>query len=248
MRFWFIISAFFTFVGNAQQPLPAIGLWREHLPYNSAIDLAASNDRIFCATPYSLYSVTKTDKTIERYSRVTGLSETSISTIAYDDASQKLVIAYANSNVDILYRNDIYNIPDIKRSTIAGDKTIYAIQPIGQHYYLSTGLGVIVLDGDRYEVKDSWFIGQGGNPVKVQGFASDGIFYYAATDEGLKKAAVNSPNLANHLSWQLIGANEGLAPGACQNVLSVTNKIIVQKNDSLFVQNGTSWSFIYSDG
>ena len=47
-------------------------------------------------------------------SRITGLNETGISTIQYDKANEKLLIAYTNSNIDIIYRNDIINIPDIK--------------------------------------------------------------------------------------------------------------------------------------
>ena len=54
----------------------------------------------------------------------------------------------------------------------------------------------------RYEVKDSWFIGNGGNQVKVNGFTSDGTFFYAATEEGLKKVPMNSPNPANYANWQ----------------------------------------------
>ncbi|MEI9810006.1 MAG: hypothetical protein WDO16_20245 [Bacteroidota bacterium] len=80
------------------------------------------------------------------------------------------------------------NVPDIKRDDIIGDKKINNIYPLQKNYYLSTGLGVIVIDGDRYEVKDSWFIGNGGNQVKVNGVTSDGTFFYAATDEGLKRA------------------------------------------------------------
>ena len=39
-------------------PLPPIGLWRDHLPYTSAIDVAAGNENIYCATPYSVFSIT----------------------------------------------------------------------------------------------------------------------------------------------------------------------------------------------
>jgi hypothetical protein len=184
---------------------------------------------------------------VERFSRVTGLSETGVSAINYDEGNKKLLIAYSNSNIDIIYRNDIYNVPDIKRSTIIGDKNIYNIYPLGKNYYLSTGLGVVVIDGDRYEVKDSWFIGNGGNQVKVNGFTSDGTYFYAATEEGLKKVARNSPNLANYSNWQTVSGGNGLTAGPCNNVLTVQDKIIVQKNDSLFVQNGTNWSFLYTD-
>ena len=227
-----------------------MGLWREHLPYNSAIDVTASADKIYCATPYSLFSVDKrtTPPTIERLSRITGLNETGISAIKYDLANEKLFIAYSNSNIDILYRNDIYNVPDIKRDNIIGDKTIYSIYPLGGNYYLSTGLGIIVIDGERYEVKDSWIIGTGGNQVKVNGFTSDASFYYAATEEGLKKPAINSANLADYTNWQVISGMGGLSPGPCQNVHQLQGKIIVEKNDSLFVQDGTSWSLLYADG
>lgn len=232
-----------VYSANSQPPIPPIGQWREHLPYNSAIDVTAGDQRVYCATPYSIFVVDEAKNAIERLSRVTGLNETGISTIRYDETNQKLFIAYTNSNIDIIYRNDIINVPDIKRDNVAGDKTIYNIFPLAKNYYLSTGLGVIVIDGERYEVKDSWFIGNGGNPVRVNGFTSDAGFYYAATQEGLKRAAVNTPNLANHTNWQLIGT---AIP--CKNILSVQGKLIIERNDSLFTLNGNNFDFLYRDG
>lgn len=232
----------------AQNDLPPIGHWREHLPYNSAIDVTAGDGKVYCATPYSLFTVNIADNSVERVSRVSGLNETGISAIKYDAASQKLFIAYSNSNIDIIYRDDIYNVPDIKRSTIIGDKKIYNIYPLANKFYLATGLGVIVVDADRYEIKDSWFIGSGGNYIKINGFTSDGSFFYAATEEGLKKAAMNSANLADHNNWQLISGGNGLSVGACSNVMTVQGKVVLQKNDSLFVQNGNNWSLFYTDG
>lgn len=233
---------------SAQDGIPPVGLWREHLPYNSAIDVTAGNGKLFCATPYSLFSVSLTDNLIERYSRVTGLSETGVSAIRFDEAGEKLFIAYSNSNIDIIYRNDIYNIPDIKRDNIIGDKNVYNIYSFSGNFFLSTGLGVIVIDGNRYEVKDSWFIGAGGNQVKVNGFTSDATFYYAATEEGLKRITINSPAPGNHTNWQLISGTGGLSAGPCKNVFTIQNRVIVQKNDSLFMQNGSNWSLLYTDG
>jgi len=232
----------------AQQLIPPIGLWRDHLPYTSAIDLAAGNDNIYCATPYSVFIVNTKESSIERMSRITGLSETGVSTIHYDEVNEKLLIAYDNSNIDIIYRNDIVNVPDIKRDNTAGSKNIYNIYSLQKNYYLSTGLGVIVIDGERYEIKDSWLIGNGGNQVKVNGLSSDNNFFYAATDEGLKKAPINAPNLSDYNNWQLISGTNGLAAGGCQNILNVQNKIVLQKNDSLFVLDGANWNFLYYDG
>ena len=78
-----------------------IGQWKEYLPYNSGIDVTAGDNKIYCATPYSLFTVSPNNE-IERMSKITGLSETGISTIRYDPANQKLFIAYSNSNIDII--------------------------------------------------------------------------------------------------------------------------------------------------
>jgi hypothetical protein len=244
----FTILALSFFQLSAQLREPPIGQWREHLPYNSSIDVTAGDQKIFAATPYSLFSVDLKDKNIERFSRITGLSETGISTILFDRTNDKLVVAYSNSNLDIVYRKNVFNIPDIKRSTLIGNKNIYNIYQLGKNYYLSTGLGIIVIDGDRYEVKASWFIGNGGNPVRINGFTSDGVFFYAATEEGLKKAAISTPDPANFTNWQTISATNGLSPGPVTNVFNVQNKVILQKNDSLYAQNGNTWSFLYRDG
>ena len=244
----FTILIFSSELLSAQQSFPPIGEWQEHLPYNSAIDVTASGDKVYCATPYSLFSVSTKDNSIERMSKMTGLNETGISTILFDSINNKLFIAYSNSNIDILYRNDVYNVPDIKRSNVIGDKDIYNIYSLGKNYYLSSGLGIIVIDGDKYEVKDTWHIGVNGNAVKTNGFTDDGSFFYAATEEGLKKASVNSTDLANYANWQLVSGANGLSTGAVQNVIIAQNKIIVQKNDSLFVFNGSNWNLFYTDG
>ena len=232
---------------NAQQNDAPIGMWKEYLPYNSAIDLTAGGGKVFAATPYSLFSVNLADNNIERLSRITGLSETGISTIQYDNEEEKLVIAYSNSNIDILYRNDIINVPDIKRNNIIGDKAIYHIHPLEKNYYLSTGLGIIVIDGNRYEVKDSWFIGDGGQQVKVNGFTNDAASFYAATDQGLKRALRNLPNLADYTQWETLSGANGLPPGPCKNVLAISNDIIAESGNKLWRMVNNHWTLWYQD-
>jgi len=233
--------------GITQQSQPPIGQWREHLPYKSAIDVAGNTGKIFCATPYSLFSIDAADNSVERMSRITGLHETGVSGICYDEMNDKLFIAYKNSNIDIIYRNDIYNVPDIKRETIVGDKTIYDIFSFNGNFYLSTGLGVIVIDAEKYEVKDSWFIGNTGGHIKVNGFTVGNSFFYTATEEGLKRTSLNTTDPANYLNWQNLSGANGLEAGSCADVLAVQNKIIALKNDSLFLQNGNNWNLFFTE-
>src|SRR6476661_2299689 len=95
----------------AQNRFPAIGLWREHLPYQNAVAVTASEKKIYCATPYSLFTVQKDTKEIERISKVSGLSETGISTIEFDALSKKLIVAYSSSNLDLIDEEGVHNLP-----------------------------------------------------------------------------------------------------------------------------------------
>lgn len=223
-------------------------MWREHLPYQVTMDVAASSSKVYAATAFSLFSVDLSTKEIERFSRVSGLSETGISAISFDNLTQKLFVAYTNSNLDVLDAKGIYNIPDLKRSTIAGDKNIYAIYPDGNRTYLSTGLGIVVLDAEKYEVKDSWFIGANGGYVKVNAFTKAAGFFYAATEEGLKRTSVNTANPADFQVWQNVSGSNGLAATAAKSVVHFQNKVIALQNDSLFVENTGAWQAFFANG
>lgn len=231
----------------AQQFIPPIGQWRDHLPYKSAIDLTAGNGKVFAATPYSIFNVDMAENTVERMSRISGLNETGVSGICFDQSNDKLLVAYQNSNLDIIYRNDIFNIPDLKRANIAGDKTIYNVFALYKKFYLSTGLGVIVIDAEKYEIKDSWFIGNNGNPVNVSGFTADNLFFYAATAEGLKRTTVSIPDPANYLNWQNLSGINGLPAGRCDDVVAEAGKIFALIADSVFVFSNNSWTLFFSE-
>lgn len=227
--------------------LPPIGQWRTHLDYFSGKAITQSDKMIYCASPVSFFSVDKTDNAITRYDKVYGLNDIGINKLQYDNETGKLLVAYSNSNIDILYKTDVFNIPDIKRKDINGDKGIYNIYFKNKKAYLSTGLGVIVADLEKYEIKETWFIGDGGNNIKVNGFTADNTFYYAATEEGLKAAPQNTANLTDYRNWNLLSGSNNLASGSAKDVVNLAGKIIVLKNDSLLVNNNGNWDLFYYD-
>ncbi|MBA2328550.1 MAG: hypothetical protein H0V91_02920 [Flavisolibacter sp.] len=247
MRFILILLLYSSY-SFAQQSLPPIGFWREHLPYGSTIDVTASAKNIYTATPFNIYSVDVTTKEIERYSTINGLSETGVSTIKFDALTNRLYIGYTNSNIDILDAKKINNIPGLKRQTIAGDKSIYHFFPVNSICYVSTGIGVLVLNSDKLEIKDSWLIGENGGYVKTNMFTKDNFYFYAATDEGLKRAAVSNQNPADFRSWENVSGTNGLTNSPAKGVVHADGKIFVLQNDSLFLSNNTQWNYIYSNG
>lgn len=224
--------------------LPPVGQWREHLPYGSAVRVTAVNNKIFCATPYSLLSYNTITNELQKYSRITGLNETGISTFNYDEISQILLVAYSNSNIDLLNGSQVFNINDIKRKTLNGNKTIYNIFFYAGKAYLSTGFGIVVINLDKKETTATYIIGTGGNPVSATGFTADLNYFYAATAEGLKKALLNSTTLGDFNSWQTV---PGISPNDCRDIIFFQNKLLLLKNDSILVNNGNNWSLFYHD-
>jgi len=238
----------FSCMAAATAQLQPVGQWREHLEFNPASRVTMGEKEVYVASRFGFYSMSLDDNLVERYSKVSGLSDIGITTIRYHAATGKLLIAYNNSNLDVLYRNDVINIPYIYRSNVSGDKRINDIHFDGNKAYLSTNLGVIVVNMDRYEISTTWYIGNNGGTVKVNGFTSDASFFYAATEEGLKAAPRNSSNLEDYRSWTLISNANGLPNGPTRNVLLVQNRLFVHYFNTLFVRNGTTWSEFYTDG
>lgn len=248
MRCLFLFISFLSLNCIAQSSFPPVGLWREHLPYQGTIDVTASEQKIYAATEYSLFSIDRQSKEIERISKIAGLSETGISRIQYDALSKKLIVVYSNSNIDVIDQQGIHNIPDLKRKIISGDKSIYHIYVDNNRYYLSTGLGVIVLDADKFEIKDSWLISNTGGYVKTNAFTKTANFFYAATEEGLKKTSATTNNPADFTNWQTVSGSNALPHAPCKAVVNLQNKVIALQNDSLFAEEGATWKLFFTNG
>lgn len=204
----------------------AIGEWRDHLPYSRAISVADAGDKVYAATNFSLFYYDKTDNSINRISKVNGLSDVGINSIAYSKNYDALLIAYTNTNIDLLKDGRVINISDIKRKQILGNKTINNITLIDSLAYLSCGFGIVVLD-IKNEVfpLPTFFIGENGSQVNVLDVTLSPDSIYAATETGIFRASLNSPNLADFNYWNV---DQRLYPNTTFNVIQYFhNKLVV---------------------
>jgi len=224
------------------QSIPPIGQWREHLPWNNAIQVAVNGSTIVAATPYAMFFYNPGEGSFIRRSKVNGLHDIHTSAMAVDQKSGKTILAYRNGNVDVITTDDITNIPDLRISSVQGDKTVNRIIAKDNKAWLSTGLGVVLMDLDQYEVKSTWRPSASGSPIPVFGLAFYKDSIYVACSEGVRKLAARDDG-ANFKNWTT--ADPALT-GKADHVLSDNNNLYVIFDNRILKWNGRTFSAFYS--
>lgn len=114
---------------TAQIQLVPLGTWREHYNNKSVQHLVKGN-LLYGATPNQVFSIDAKNN-IDFLGKSTGLHEIEIAAIAWDEAQSQLMIAYSNSNIDIVKGDEIFSIADIYLSKVYANKKINSIQMLG---------------------------------------------------------------------------------------------------------------------
>lgn len=248
------ISTLFTIL-SLIQILPAkcqeigIGSWRDHLPYREVISITDAGSRIYAATPYAIFYLDLEDNSVNRVTKINGLSDVGISEIEYNKKYNTLVIAYSNANIDLVKGDRVINLSDIKRKQILGDKSINSIIFIDDLAYLSCGFGVVVLDINDEEFPEPiYYIGPQGSSIEVYDLAFNPVdsLIYAATETGVYSANYYEANLANFAEWMREIA-PALPAGPFNEIVAFNNRIYVNKmgpnyaDDHMFVKADGQW-------
>ena len=236
-------------VGLQGQTQTRVGEWQDQLSFSQAISLVEARGIIYCATRSGLFSYDPASSAITKWSKINGLSDLEIACMEYSEDHSTLIIAYANSNIDLLRNNTIINIPDIKQKSMTGGKKINSILVQGDDAILSCGFGIIRLNLLRDEVASTYYIGPGGSHINIYEtiiFNYDSIF--AATEKGIFKAWIDDPSLENYQSWVPVTGQP--FPGEAFNHLAYNDGMLWASHlspegglDSIFTYNGYNWAW-----
>lgn len=181
----------------------AVGKWRDHLSYGRTNRVEIASDRVYCSSDDALFYCDLDDNTVNRLNKTTTLSDVGVSTFAYDPKTKYIVVAYINANIDIIKGDDVYNINDIKRSNIAGNKRINNISFSDRKAYLSCAFGIVVIDLNRNEISETYYLGEDGGMMNINDIVFTDSLIVAATDSGIYTAPKNSPVLSIVTSWSI---------------------------------------------
>lgn len=240
--FILLLSLLFFTSSFAQKEEVPIGEWRIHLPYNAVNSIAETPVYLYVGAERGFYSYHKQSGEMELYSKVNGFSDVEVRLLKYHAGLDLLLIAYENTNIDILQGNSIFNLSDILRKSILGQKTINDIFIEGNFAYLSCSFGIVIIDLEKKAISDSYLnIGPNGvaTPINAVGFYKDTI--YAATEIGILKAPRSGVNLSDFNSWQ--GPIDMQNPGEARLLRVFNNKIYCEVDQLLREYDGTEWKY-----
>ena len=220
---------------SAQSSIGPLGQWREHYN-NKSVQHVAIGNTLYGATTNQVFSIDAKNN-IQFLGKSNGLHEIEIASIAWDPTQSQLMIAYKNSNIDIVKGNEIFSISDIYLSKIYANKKINSIQILGPWALVSTHFGIVVVDLIKHEIKDTWFANNNRQATITYQTISTADSLYALTEEGLFSIALKN-NYITSSQWKKINGYTGLKKLSTynNNIYAIGGKNIYQlpKTDPIY--------------
>ncbi len=235
-------------LGNLMAQSVKIGDWRTHLPYQKIIDVQVVDHLIYAATPYDLFVYNTQDFSISLINKVNGLSDIGVGSIRYSSKFKTMIVAYKNTNIDLIREDGITNIRDIKDKDLIGNKIINNVLLYDNYAYLACGFGIVVLNLERNEIHDTYLIGPQGSFINVNDIAVYDNQIFAATSNGVYYASLDSPNLSDFNQWTK--DNRLKHPSLSYNQAETfAGKLFINysrnafNSDTMFVFDGNNWDY-----
>jgi len=221
--------------------------WRDHLTYSKVSKVAYSNNRVYAASTSGMFFVDMDDNTINRLGTINGLSDVVATGINSNITKDAVYIGYENGTIDIIEGNDLYNIFDIERSSLIGNKQVNHFNFYNEsRCFVSTGFGIVEFNTTNKEISETYLIGNNGDQVFVNSTFVSGDTLFAATQNGLYKGSLKT-FLYNPLNWKKVTefpeADSNLSAGfEFAGKIHVNSKHQSFASDSLYTLQDTGWA------
>lgn len=200
----------------------AVGSWRIYPSYNTIEDIEPAGNNIFVMASSNLYLYNTGDDSVTAYDKSSGLTDTNLKKISWNQTAKRLILVYGNSNIDLLSTNgDVINISDLFDKQMTGDKTVNNFTHNGQHTYLATNFGIVKIDVKNGYIADSYVLNK---KIKQVAFFKDYIYALTAT-EGIIRAKLTA-NLNDPASWQ------SFTRASFDYIFTLNGQLIVMSSDN----------------
>lgn len=147
-----------------------VGSWSIYPVFsgNNNNSLVDTDNKVFYLADGWLYYYDKDNDESVFYTKMNGMSDTDISGIYYNYDKKFLLVAYSNSNIDIVRENGrVDNVPDLKSVILTVSKAINSVDFSGDYAYIATDFGYMVVDCKKCVVKESFNYGKAFKSIVV---------------------------------------------------------------------------------
>lgn len=178
-----------------------VATWKNYMAYSNITWVEKGGKTLYVLASDNLYAYNESDNSIHTFDKTMGLNDAQIAFMGWNNAAKRLVIIYANGNIDLLdEKENITNISDYYNKSMTENKAINDLYMNGNFCYISTGFGILKLNVTNAEVSDTYNLGFNVNYTYVEG---DNI-YAAGSQSGLYKGSQAS-NLLDKKNWTRVG-------------------------------------------
>lgn len=183
--------------------------WQGYFSYNEIKDVSLSPTAIFAASENALFYVNTISNQMKTTNTVDGLSGQTISSLHYSSQFNKSLVGYENGLMIVINEADgsMLNVVDIINKQLPVNmKKINHFMEYDGIVYVSCDFGIVQFDLKTNLFGDTYFIGDDGAEISVRQTAVYNGFIYAATNNGIRRAAVTNENLNDFNQWSQIAA------------------------------------------
>ena len=201
-------------------------LWQGYFSFNEIKAISNSTTAVYAASENALFSKNTTDNQIKTINTVDGLSGQTISALYYSNNYKKTLIGYENGLMVVVDEPSgaIVNVVDIINKQLSPRiKKINHFMEQGKFVYVSCDFGIVQFNLETLLFGDTYFIGDNGAEIIVNQTALFNGFIYAATNFGIRRAAISNSNLNDFMQWEVVATDNWISVTAFESQLIAVN-------------------------
>ena len=134
-----------------------VGTWRTYMSYHEPQQIVKAGNTLFVRASNDLYQYNLDDHSITTYDKITGLSDSYITHIGWNQQVGRLIIVYQNTNIDLMDQSgNVTNVSALYRKSMTDDKTVDSLTIDGPYAYLYARFGIVKVNMQRAEISDTY--------------------------------------------------------------------------------------------
>ena len=214
-------------------------MWKGYFSYKEIKDISQSPTAFFAAAENALFSKNLATNTLKTTNTIDGLSGQSITAMYHSATFNKTIIGYENGLIIIINEADgsMLNIVDVITNGVNQNlKKINHFMEKNGVIYISCDFGIVQYNLSTLGFGDTYRIGDLGTEIKISQTAIFNGYIYAATANGIRRAALANPNLNDYNQWTQV------ISGGFSGIESFGTELIASANwGQIFKYNGTGF-------